>query len=89
MARRIVHPLPPLRVHVPTAALDGMAARGLAGEAGLMPRDIILRMRTKPVVDSEALDDIIADVKPGSIVPVLVLRQQRRIFLTLKVPEDD
>ena len=54
-----------------------------------MPRDIILRMRTKPVVDSEALDDIIADVKPGSIVPVLVLRQQRRIFLTLKVPEDD
>ena len=66
-----------------------ITARGLAGEAGLMPRDIILRMRTKPVVDSEALDDIIADVKPGSIVPVLVLRQQRRIFLTLKVPEDD
>ena len=54
-----------------------------------MPRDIILCMRTKPVVDSEALDDIIADVKPGSIVPVLALRQQRRIFLTLKVPEDD
>lgn len=69
--------------------VEVITARGLAGEAGLMPRDIILRMRTKPVVDSEALDDIIADVKPGSIVPVLVLRQQRRIFLTLKVPEDD
>ena len=71
------------------SGVEVVAARGLAGEAGLMPRDIILRMRTKPVVDSEALDDIIADVKPGSIVPVLVLRQQRRIFLTLKVPEDD
>ena len=69
--------------------VEVITARGLAGEAGLMPRDVILRMRTKPVVDSEALDDIIADVKPGSIVPVLVLRQQRRIFLTLKVPEDD
>ncbi len=71
------------------SGVEVVAARGLAGEAGLMPRDIILRMRTKPVVDSETLDDIIADVKPGSIVPVLVLRQQRRIFLTLKVPEDD
>ena len=71
------------------SGVEVVAARGLAGEAGLMPRDIILRMRTKPVGDSETLDDIIADVKPGSIVPVLVLRQQRRIFLTLKVPEDD
>ena len=71
------------------SGVEVIAARGVAGDAGLMPRDIILRMRTKPVVDSKALDDIIADVKPGSIVPVLVLRQQRRIFLTLKVPEDD
>ena len=71
------------------SGVEVIAARGVAGDAGLMPRDIILRMRTKPVVDSKALNDIIADVKPGSIVPVLVLRQQRRIFLTLKVPEDD
>ena len=71
------------------SGVEVIAARGVAGDAGLMSRDIILRMRTKPVVDSKALDDIIADVKPGSIVPVLVLRQQRRIFLTLKVPEDD
>ena len=54
-----------------------------------MPRDIILRMQTRPVEDAETLTDIIADVEPGSIVPILVMRQQRRIFITLKVPEED
>ena len=64
-------------------------ATGIAARSGLMARDVILRMRTRPVANTEALNDILDDVEPGSIVPVLVLRQQRRIFLTLKVPEDD
>ncbi len=64
-------------------------ATGIAARGGLMARDVILRMRTRPVANTEALNDILDDVEPGSIVPVLVLRQQRRIFLTLKVPEDD
>ena len=71
------------------AGVEVIAARGLAAEAGLMPRDIILRMQTRPVEDAETLTDIIADVEPGSIVPILVMRQQRRIFITLKVPEED
>lgn len=71
------------------AGVEVIAARGLAAEAGLMPRDIILRMQTRPVEDAETMTDIIADVEPGSIVPILVMRQQRRIFITLKVPEED
>lgn len=71
------------------AGVEVTAAKGLAAEAGLRPRDIILRMQTRAVADAQALNEIIENVEPGSIVPILVMRQQRRIFITLKVPAED
>ena len=64
-------------------------ASGIAARSGLMRGDVILRMRTRPVANTEALKNILDDVEPGSIVPVLVLRDRQRIFLTLELPEDD
>ena len=46
-------------------------------------------MQTRAVADAQALNEIIENVEPGSIVPILVMRQQRRIFITLKVPAED
>ena len=46
-------------------------------------------MQTKAVADAQALNEIIDNIEPGSIVPILVMRQQQRIFITLKVPEED
>ncbi|NCF33344.1 MAG: Do family serine endopeptidase [Proteobacteria bacterium] len=71
------------------AGVEVTAVSGLAAEAGLMPKDIILRMQTRPVEDAKTLNEIIEKVQPGSIVPILVMRQQRRIFITLKVPAED
>ena len=62
---------------------------GLSAGAGLRPRDVILRMQTRAVADAQALNEIIDNIEPGSIVPMLVMRQQQRIFITLKVPEGD
>ena len=69
------------------AGVEVTGVNGLAAEAGLRPRDIILRMQTRAVADAQALNEIIENIEPGSIVPILVMRQQQRIFITLKVPE--
>ena len=71
------------------SGVEVTGVNGLAAEAGLRPRDIILRMQTKAVADAQALNEIIDNIEPGSIVPILVMRQQQRIFITLKVPEED
>ncbi len=71
------------------SGVEVTGVNGLAAEAGLRPRDIILRMQTKAVANAQALNEIIDNIEPGSIVPILVMRQQQRIFITLKVPEED
>ena len=62
---------------------------GIAAQAGLRPGDVILRMRNRAVANTDTLAAIVAEVNAGDIIPVLVLRQDRRIFLPLKVPAEE
>jgi S1-C subfamily serine protease len=45
-----------------------------------------LRMKTKPTQTLDVLESIINDASSGDVIPVLILRDGRRIFLTIKVP---
>jgi serine protease Do len=60
---------------------------GAAEEAGIRPRDIILRLNNRVVMDRNALVEITADLAPGKRVPVLVLRNGNTLFVPLHVPE--
>ncbi len=67
-------------------AIEVVSVDGLSRESGLRAGDIILRMKTKPTQTLDVLESIIDDASSGDVIPVLILRDGRRIFLTIKVP---
>ncbi len=62
-------------------------AEGPAQEAGIRPRDIITKLDNKRVESVESFREIAAALTKGSRVSVLVVRDERPLFVALKVPE--
>ena len=60
---------------------------GAAADAGIRPRDVILRLNNRAVTSRADLEEITADLAPGRQVPVLVFRNRNPVFLPLRVPE--
>ena len=60
---------------------------GAAADAGIRPRDVILRLNNRAVTSRADLEEITSDLTPGRQVPVLVLRNRNPVFLPLRVPE--
>lgn len=85
---------------VPTAALDefGMTERkgalvatvdrtGPAAAAGLEPGDVIVEFNGKPVPNNNALVSMVVNTKPGTTVPVKVLREKKERTFSIKIEE--
>ena len=60
---------------------------GPAAQANLSPGDIILRVGNRPVNSVAEFRRETANVKPGSVVLLLVSRQGQNLFITISVPE--
>ncbi|HJP99156.1 MAG TPA: DegQ family serine endoprotease [Rhodanobacteraceae bacterium] len=60
---------------------------GPAADAHLSPGDVILRVGNKPVNSVAEFRHETANVKPGSVVLLLVSRQGQNLFITISVPE--
>ncbi len=60
---------------------------GAAAKAGIQVGDIITRFNGKPVEKANDLPRLVGDTKPGSIVPVQVLRMGKELTLQVKVGE--
>lgn len=58
-----------------------------AAKAGIQRGDIIISLNSQMVKNGNDLRNIVASIKPGSVVPVTVLRQGKKINLQLKVIE--
>lgn len=61
----------------------GQAAR----EAGIQPGDIILSLDNQPVSSVDSFNEIAGELEAGRLVAVLIARQGRQAFFTLRVPE--
>jgi len=59
---------------------------GPAGKAGFKPGDVVVEFDGKPVADSRRLQLTVADTRPGSTVPVEILRngERKTIKVTVK-----
>ncbi len=68
------------------AGVEVFAVADIAESAGFAVGDVILRMRGQKVDGVEDFKEVIAAIKPGQVVPVKVQRQQRSLYLALKVP---
>lgn len=64
---------------------------GPAGNAGFQLNDIIINVDNKPAVSVLETMDQVAEIRPGTEIPVIVLRNSQHIPLKMTVgeyPED-
>ncbi len=62
---------------------------GPAAKAGLEPGDVIIEFNGRPVTDSDALVSMVVATKPGTTVPVTLIRDKQRKTLNITVDELD
>ena len=60
-----------------------------AARAGLEVGDVVLEFNGRPVKDSDALVEMVVATKPGTTVPVTILRDKQRKTLNITVGELD
>jgi serine protease Do len=60
-----------------------------ADKAGLQAGDVVVEFNGKPVTDSASLVSLVVATKPGTTVPVTVIRDKQRRTLNLTVGELD
>jgi serine protease Do len=62
---------------------------GPAARAGLEPGDVVVEFNGRPVADNEELVAMVVGTKPGSTVPVTIVRDKQRKTLNITVDELD
>jgi serine protease Do len=71
------------------AMLSSVTPGGPAQKAGLDAGDVILEFNGRPVPDSDALVGMVVATKPGTTVPVTVLRKKQKRTFNVTVDELD
>jgi serine protease Do len=69
------------------ALIGDVVPGGPADKAGLKPGDVVLQFNGRPVTDSRHLQLAVAETKPGTSVPIEVLRDGNKQTLDVKVKQ--
>jgi serine protease Do len=69
------------------ALVSAVTSSGPADTAGVKPGDVIVKYNGQAVADSAALVNMVTATKPGTTVPVEVLRNQKTMTLNVKIGE--
>jgi serine protease DegS len=60
---------------------------GPAAEAGLQVNDVIVSVNGKPAISALETMDQVAEIRPGSIIPVEVMREDKKLTLQVTIQE--
>ncbi len=71
------------------AVVTTVTEGGPADRGGMKPGDVIVEYNGKPVRDSSELVDLVVHTKPGTTVPIVVVRKGERQTLRVTVDELD
>ena len=71
------------------AVVAQVSAGGAAAKAGVEPGDVIIQFNGRPIKNNDELVRMVVATKPGTNVPVKVLRNKQEKTLTLTVDELD
>src|ERR1700730_12340809 len=67
------------------AIIAGVLKNGPADKAGMMPGDIVVAIENKPVTDTTALTNLVAQLTPGAKAKMTVLRKSKETALSVTV----
>lgn len=73
------------------ALVESVAEDSPAEKAGIKPMDVIVEVNGKKIDNALSLRRTIQPIKPGTVVPVVIMRDGKRLTLQIKiaeVPED-
>jgi len=71
------------------ALISQVTPGGAASKAGVEPGDVIVEYNGRPVADNEALVAMVIATKPGTSIPVTVVREKQRRTLNVTIEELD
>jgi serine protease Do len=71
------------------ALVGSVTSGGPAGKAGIQPGDIILEVNGKPIADRDELVQMVVGLKPGTTVPVKILRDKQEQAVNVTIGELD
>ena len=71
------------------AAVSSVTKDAPAAKAGIEPGDVIVEFNGKPVASRDELIKIVAGTKPGTTVPLKIMRDKKEKTVTLTVEELD
>ena len=69
------------------AIIVRLSRSGPAYEAGMKPADVIVEMEGKPIISSQDVQKCVGTRKPGDQVDAVVMRNGKKIPLTIKIGE--
>lgn len=67
--------------------MNDVAPDGPAARAGIQPNDVITSVNGKPAISALETMDQVAEIRPGSVVPVEVMRDERKLTFQVTVQE--
>lgn len=82
-------------LHAQSSALDqiqgiivnDVAPGGPAAQGGIQANDVIISVNGKPAISALETMDQVAEIRPGSEIPVIVMRDDKKIMLNITVQE--
>jgi serine protease Do len=69
------------------ALLTSLEAGGPGDKAGLKPGDVVVEYNGKPVTDNDGLVSMVVATKPGTTVPMTIVRDKKRQSVNVTVGE--
>ena len=67
--------------------VNEVAPDGPAAQAGIQVNDLIISVNNKPAVSALETMDQVAEIRPGSVISVIVMRDDKQLTLQVTVQE--
>lgn len=64
-----------------------MSPRTVSGASRIRANDVIISVNDKPAVSALETMDQVAEIRPGSEIPVVIMRDDKKITLHIAVQE--
>ncbi|ADW75555.1 periplasmic serine protease DegS [Rahnella aceris] len=73
--------------HIQGIVVNEVTPNGPAANAGMQVRDVIVNVNNKPAVSAIETMDQVAEVRPGTVIPVEIMRDGQKLTLQVTVQE--